>query len=88
MSDEQTRGTILDTPEQIELFRLLQMKYALRIEIRTGMTHSRGSVMNLISRVLMDLGRVDKPFRRKQAAYDALDEYIGEKEQAMLEDPA
>lgn len=80
--------TILDTPEQIALSRLLQMKYALRLEIRSGMTHSRGSVMNLASRALMDAGKIDKPFRRKQAAYDALDEYIAEKEKALLGDPA
>jgi hypothetical protein len=36
---------VIDTPEGIEQFRLLQIKYAMRLELR-GMTHSRlGSVI-------------------------------------------
>jgi hypothetical protein len=30
-----------------EIYHLLQIKYALRIEINTGMKHSKGSIMNM-----------------------------------------
>jgi len=37
---------IIDTPEGIELYRLLQLKYAMKLELETGMKHSRlGSVI-------------------------------------------
>lgn len=39
-------ATVIDTPEGVEMFRLLQLKYAMRLELRTGMKHSRlGSVV-------------------------------------------
>jgi hypothetical protein len=42
--------TMIDTPEGIANYRKLQMYYALKLEIGTGLRHSRGSVMNLIRR--------------------------------------
>lgn len=38
--------TIIDTPDGIKHFRLLQLIGALHIEVTTGMSMSRGSVMN------------------------------------------
>lgn len=35
----------LKTPEELRYFRLCQHYYALRIEIETGLHHSRGSIM-------------------------------------------
>jgi hypothetical protein len=74
--------TILDTPEQIELFHLLQMKYALRIEIRTGLRHSRGSVLKLVNNVL------NTNHRTKKAALAALEAHIDQVEARLTEDPA
>lgn len=88
MTDQ--RPTVLDTPEQLTLFHLLQIKYSLKVEINTGLRHSRGSVMNLASRVLMDAGEVNRPFRTKRKAMEAMDRYIAKKEKEMgiLDDPA
>lgn len=73
---------ILETPTQLELFHLLQMKYALKIEISTGLRHSRGSVLNLVNNVL------NTNHRTKKAALTALEAHIGEKTKHLTEDPA
>lgn len=39
---------IIDTPEGIEAFHKMQLYYALRIEVKTGLKYSRGSVMKAI----------------------------------------
>jgi hypothetical protein len=39
---------IIDTPEGIEAYRKLALRGALKLEIETGLRHSRGSVMKLI----------------------------------------
>jgi hypothetical protein len=39
---------ILDTPDDLLVFRMLQWKYMLRLQIRTGLRHSRGSVKNAV----------------------------------------
>jgi hypothetical protein len=41
-------GFVIDTPEGIAMWRLLSLRSMLKIEITTGMSHSRGSVMNAI----------------------------------------
>jgi hypothetical protein len=38
-------ATIIDTPEGIELYRIASAIAMLRIEVNTGMKHSRGSVL-------------------------------------------
>lgn len=76
------RSVVLDTPEQIALFHWLQVKYALRIEIRTGLRHSRGSVLNQANKML----KADH--RTKQAALDAVEAKIAELTKAITEDPA
>ena len=43
MADNDT--IIIDTPEGIEMYRLLSFRSMLRIEILTGMRHSKGSVL-------------------------------------------
>lgn len=75
-------GVILDTPEEISFFRLLQMKHALGIEIKVpGMRHSRGSIMNLINR------EFGTNFRRKQVAYEFICKVVEEaKEEAKSAD--
>jgi hypothetical protein len=74
--------TILDTPTQLELFHLLQMKYALKIEIGTRLRHSRGSVLKLVNNVL------NTNHRTKQAALDALEKHIDEITARITGDPA
>lgn len=59
------KATILDTPGQITLFHLLQIKYALSIEVKTGMTHSRGSVLKLANAELLRAGEITRPIRTK-----------------------
>jgi hypothetical protein len=44
-------STILTTPEQMAVFHLMQCIGALRIEVRTGMRHSRGSVLKTAQNV-------------------------------------
>lgn len=41
---------VIETPDAHEHFRHCQLIAALRIETRTGMSHSRGSVMNAAKR--------------------------------------
>lgn len=88
MPDPEDKSTILDTPDQIELFRLLQMKYALKTEIDTGLRHSRGSILKLVNRTLIFNSFITKPKRTKKEALQALDAYIGEKTQHLIDDPA
>lgn len=76
---------ILDQPWQIELYRLQAMKYALRLEIRTGMTHSRGSVRDAVNATLIRNGWIDRPVARKAAALAYLEEYIAKKEQDAID---
>lgn len=58
--------------ESMEMFRLLQMKYALKLEMK-GLKHSRGSVYALVKKQLGFKGN-------KQKVYDQLCNLIeGEK---------
>lgn len=59
------RASILDTPGQLTLFHLLQIKHALAIEVRTGMTHSRGSVKRIANAELLKAGVIVKPIATK-----------------------
>jgi len=88
---EAKQGFIIDTPEQLSLFRLLQWKYALRIEVRTGMRHSRGSIKKLVDR---HLAQYYEPCKGKQypqtkaKTLENLEAYIDEIEAKLTEDPA
>lgn len=44
-------GFVIDTPEGIRMFHFLQVLHALRIETRTGMRMSRGSVLKVAQQV-------------------------------------
>lgn len=46
-----SEGFVIDTPEGIAMYRLLALRSMLRIEITTGMSHSKGSVMNQVREV-------------------------------------
>jgi hypothetical protein len=43
-------GFILTTPEQMQMWRLLSVRSMLRLEVTTGMRHSRGSVLKVAQR--------------------------------------
>lgn len=45
---EGSQSFILDTPAQIEAWRMLSMYRMLKLEVETGLRHSRGSVMNVV----------------------------------------
>ena len=79
------KSVILDTPDQIAMFRLLQIRYALDVEIKTGMKHSRGSMLRLANSVLADAGygNPDKPFHRKTTALEQLKMLIADRKHAM-----
>lgn len=47
MANENT-VIVIDTPEGLARFHKLQCYYALKLEVSTGLSHSQGSVMNLI----------------------------------------
>lgn len=83
-----TGRIILDQPWQLEMFHLLQIKYALRIEVNTGMRHSKGSVLNQANAVLLRNGVITKPLRTKRLALRAMEDYIAVKEQEALNDHA
>ena len=55
---------VIDTPEGIAYFHALQLKYALSIEIKTGMKHGNGSPMKQVNKAY------GTRFTRKQAAFD------------------
>jgi len=50
MATTQDSSIVIDTKEGMQAFRMLQLKFALSIEVKTGMTHSRGSVMKEVNR--------------------------------------
>lgn len=83
---EQEHDTVLDTPKQIELFHWLQVKYALKIQARTGLRHSKGSLINLANDMLKLEGKARH--RTAQRAYEAVDAKVAELEKSLLEDPA
>lgn len=60
------KPTIIDTPEGIAWFAFLQVLHALRIEVRTGMKFSRGSVLKLAQQ------RYGVTARTKAGAYDQM----------------
>lgn len=66
---------ILDTPEQIRMFGLLQIKYRLKLEVETGLKF-RQSTLKAANYVL------GTNYRRKAQALAAIIEYI-EQEQEM-----
>jgi len=39
---------VITESENIETFHMLQCYYALKIEVRTGLRHSRGSILALV----------------------------------------
>lgn len=84
--DHTPTRTILTTPTQLALFRLLQIKYALKIEIRTGLKHSKGSVLKLANDVLAANNL--PTHRTKQAAFDALSTHIDSITADLVDDPA
>lgn len=86
MTDTPTGRTILDEPWRIELFHLLTIKHMLRLEIKTGMRHSRGSVLQAANTVLLRNEVITKPLRTKKTALRALEDYIAKKEQEAMHD--
>lgn len=65
-------GFVLDTPEGIARFHLLQMKFGLKLEI-AGMKHSRGSVYALVKRTFGFKGNKQKVYDQLVAHIEGLD---------------
>lgn len=63
---------VIDTPEGIAFFRLLQLRGALRIEVELGLRMGRGSLLAAVNR------EYGTNFRRKADALAFLDEVVEE----------
>lgn len=61
-------GFVIDTPEGIAAFQLLRVRRALKLEVETGMSMSRGSVMKLAAQYCGSTKRTKKAV---YADYDA-----------------
>jgi hypothetical protein len=70
MSNTTDAGFIIDTPEGMEMYRLLSLRSMLSIEIVTGLKHSRGSVLAAAQRQ----GLTAK--RTKRGAYADIDALV------------
>jgi hypothetical protein len=68
--NSQDNGFVLDTPDQIAMWRLMSFRSMLQIEIKTGLRHSRGSVL----KAAQQQGLTDK--RTKIGAYKDIDALI------------
>jgi hypothetical protein len=63
---------VLDTPDGIAAFQAIRLYHALKIEVKTGMTHSQGSVMNHIKQNYLP----DSKSRTKKAVLDEFYSYL------------
>lgn len=55
-----SEGFVLDTPEQIEMARLISLKHALRIKVNVGMDMSRGISLVRVAKGYGFTGRTNK----------------------------
>ena len=79
MSDE---GFSISTPEGIEAYRLLTIRAALRVEVKTGMKASRANVLQAAQRVIEE--RNMAPVRTRKQALKAMDLICDELEPGVL----
>lgn len=61
---------VADGPDGVSLFRLVTIKHALDLEIKTGMKLSRGSILKIANDAM------GTNFRTKKAAYAAICELL------------
>jgi len=78
--------TILDQPRQIEMFRLLQVKYALRLEVRTGLGHSQGSVKNLARDIMRNHGFISdfKDYHTKERTLEDFEKFCDQRKRDLF----
>jgi hypothetical protein len=76
-----TDTDIVLTGGQIEVARWLQVRSALKIEIKTGLRHSRGSVLKLANQITGEASTT------KVRAYRALNDFIVERLGADFDRP-
>jgi hypothetical protein len=74
-------AAVLDQPWQLTLFGWQRWKHMLRIEVNTGMRHSRGSVLRAVNQYF------GTNFRRKEQAIAYLDECIEWAEAIYMKEP-
>ena len=55
-----SEGFVLDTPEKVEMARLISLKHALRLKVNTGMDMSRGISLVKIAKGYGFTGRTNK----------------------------
>jgi hypothetical protein len=55
--------TVIDTPEGIRMFHLLQLKYCMKLQMQTGLRHSQGSVFNLVKKKFGLRGNHEKVYK-------------------------
>ena len=83
MSDEPRQfGFSITTPEGIEAYRLLTIRAALRLEVKTGRKASRANVLPAAQRVIAE--RNMAPVRTRKQALKAMDLICDELEPGVL----
>lgn len=75
MAVEQTAGGMTITGEHIDLYRVLMLRRALRLEIKTGMKMHRGANVGNAIRDILDLNGV-KGSRTKTTLYKQFDDLL------------
>lgn len=73
---------LLTASDQVLVFALLQTKYQLRIEVSTGLRHSRGSTLKAINHTF------STQFRLKRHALDFMEKICNVITDPIVEDPA
>ena len=73
---------LLTASDQVLVFALLQTKYQLRIEVSTGLRHSRGSTLKALNHTF------GTNFTRKRQALDFMEEICKVITDPIVEDPS
>tara|TARA_B100000029_G_scaffold455373_1_gene482573 strand:+ start:7699 stop:7929 length:231 start_codon:yes stop_codon:yes gene_type:complete len=73
MSNEET--LVIDTPEGIEMYRMLAVKSALGLEVRTGMKMSRGVNVFQQGKAILESYGI-KPKGTKQGVFEQLENLL------------
>ena len=70
MNTTMDSGTVIDTPEGIQAFHLLSIKYALKLEA-IGLRHSKGSVAKRVREM------IGSKTRNKQQLLAEYEQWLG-----------
>ena len=80
--DHAPNHPLLTASDQVLVFTLLQTKYALRIEVTTGLRHSKGSTLKALNHTF------GTSFTRKQQALEFITNICDSITDPIIADPA